>query len=404
MKKIFAVLLIAVLVFNLAACSVVENPEVEINEEKINEDVTDSNSEFAVDIFKELNGKDLENNVFISPFSISTALTMTYNGAVGETKEEMEEALRYRNIDIEEVNNTYKNLIPYLSNVDKDVEIDISNSIWYREGEGIKEDFLSTNTDVFDAKVEGVDFTNPDTVDTINEWIEESTKGKIEKMLDAPLPGDVVMYLINAVYFKGTWKYEFDEDDTYDGLFTDIDGNEQEVKMMSRQTDSLYGEGEDYKTVKLTYGNEKVSMYFVLPTGGNINDLIDALNKEKLDEIKNSVSEQEDFLVQIPRFKLEYGIKEISESLKNIGMPKAFSPEADFSNIREGLFISRVLHKAVVEVNEQGSEAAAATVVEMVESAMPEEKNFIANRPFVFFIAEEDTGAVLFLGKYAKVE
>ncbi|HCX02838.1 MAG TPA: proteinase IV [Clostridiales bacterium] len=403
MKKIFTVLLIGVLVFNLGACTVQE-PEVEINEEEISEGVTDSNSKFAVDIFKELNGKDLENNVFISPFSISTALTMTYNGAVGETKEEMEEALRYRNIEIEEVNNTYKNLIPYLSNVDKDVEVDISNSIWYREGEAIKEEFLSTNTDVFDAKVEGVDFTNPDTVDTINGWIEESTKGKIEKMLDAPLPGDVVMYLINAVYFKGTWKYEFDEEDTYDGLFTDINGNEQEVKMMSRQTDSLYGEGEDYKTVKLPYGNEKVSMYFVLPTEGTINDLIDTLNKEKLDEIKNSVAGQEDFLIQIPRFKLEYGIKEISESLKNMGMPTAFSPEADFSNIREGLFISRVLHKAVVEVNEQGSEAAAATVVEMVESAMPEEKNFIADRPFVFFIAEEDTGTVLFLGKYATVE
>jgi serpin B len=403
MKIFFTVLLIGVLVFNLGACTVQES-EVEIKEEEISEDVTDSNSEFAVDIFKELNNKDLENNVFISPFSISTALTMTYNGAVGQTKEEMEEALRYRDIDIEEVNNTYKNLIPYLSNVDKDVEIDISNSIWYREGEAIKEEFLSTNTDVFDARVEGVDFTDLETVDTINGWIEESTKGKIEKMLDAPLPGDVVMYLINAVYFKGTWKYEFDEEDTYDGLFTDINGSEQEVKMMSRQTDSLYGEGENYKTVKLPYGNEKVSMYFVLPKEGTINDLIDTLNKDKLDEIRNSVAGQEDFLIQIPKFKLEYGIKEISESLKNMGMPTAFSPGADFSNIREGLFISRVLHKAVVEVNEQGSEAAATTVVEMKESAMHEEKNFIADRPFVFFIAEEDTGTVLFLGKYATVE
>jgi len=403
MKKIFSVLLIGVLVFNLGACTLQES-EVEINEEEIREDVTNSNSEFAVDIFKELNSKDLENNVFISPFSISTALTMTYNGAVGQTKEEMEEALRYRDIDIEEVNNTYKNLIPYLSNVDKDVDIDISNSIWFREGEAIKEEFLSTNTDVFDAKVEGVDFTDPETVDMINGWIEESTKGKIEKMLNSPLPSDVVMYLINAVYFKGTWKYEFDEEDTYEGLFEDINSNEQEVKMMSRQTDSLYGEGDDYKTVKLPYGNEKVSMYFVLPTEGTINDLIDTLNKEKLDEIKNNVADQEDFLIQIPRFKVEYGIKEISESLKNMGMPTAFSPGADFSNIREGLFISRVLHKAVVEVNEQGSEAAAVTVVEMVESAMPEEKNFIANRPFLFFIAEEDTGTVLFLGKYATVE
>jgi len=403
MKKIFAVILIGVLVFNLGACTTQEQ-EVEINEEEISEGVTDSNLEFAVDIFKELNSKDLENNVFISPFSISTALTMTYNGAVGQTKEEMEKALRYREIDIEEVNNTYKNLIPYLSNVDKDVDIDISNSIWFREGEAIKEEFLSTNTDVFDAKVEEVDFSNTETVDTINGWIKESTKGKIEKMLKPPLPGDVVMYLINAVYFKGTWKYEFDEEKTYSGLFKDIKGNEQSVKMMSRQTETRYGEGEDYKTVKLPYGNEKVSMYFVLPTEGTINDLIDTLNKEKLDEIKNSVVGQEDFLVQIPRFKLEYGIKEISGTLKNMGMPIAFSPEADFSNIREGLFISRVLHKAVVEVNEQGSEAAAVTVVEMIESAMPEEKNFIANRPFVFFIAEEDTGTVLFLGKYATVE
>src|SRR6056297_2094645 len=194
MKKTFVVLLIAALVFNLAACTEVEEPEIKINEEEISENVTDRNSEFAVDIFKELNKKDLENNVFISPFSISTALTMTYNGALGETKEEMEEALRYRDIDIEEVNNTYKNLIPYLSQVDEEIDIDISNSIWYREGEAVKEDFVNTNKDVFDAKVEEVDFSNPETVDTINKWIQESTNGKIEKMLIPPISGNVVMY------------------------------------------------------------------------------------------------------------------------------------------------------------------------------------------------------------------
>ncbi|HOJ10846.1 MAG TPA: serpin family protein [Clostridiales bacterium] len=368
---------------------------------KVDPSLTDGNELFAFDIFKELNTEDADKNIFISPLSISTALAMTYNGAGSTTKEAMGEALRYRGIELENLNTGYKNLLAYLNNVDPKVQLNISNSIWFRKGEEIKQDFLSVNKDNFNAYITEMDFQDSKAADTINGWISKATKGKIDKMIEPPISHDVIMYLINAIYFKGQWTKQFDKKLTFTGTFNTEDGQKKEVQMMHRKGKIEYGEVEKSKIVRLPYGNEKTAMYCILPeTGIKINDFIRQLSVEKWIELKDSLSKVDDVVLQLPKFKMEYGIKNLNDSLTALGMGEAFSDSADFSGIRDDICISRVLHKAVIEVNEEGSEAAGATVVEMKETAAVEPVTFIGDRPFIFIIADDETGSILFMGKF----
>ncbi|MCK5764034.1 MAG: serpin family protein [Clostridiales bacterium] len=406
-KFIALLLTFLLLAISITGCTT----EVEIETEKnynleaIDSSVTEGNADFAIDIFKTLNEEDLNDNIFISPLSISTALSMTYNGALGQAKEDMMAALRYSNIDLNVLNTTYRNLIDYLEQADEEVELLISNSIWYRKGDVIKEDFLNTNKDFYDAEVRDLDFSDEQAAHTINNWISESTKGKIEKMLEPPISPDVVMYLINAVYFKGEWTNKFDESDTYSSDFTNINNKKESIELMRRYGEVEYTTSSDYKAVKLPYGQEKIAMYVILPDENvDINTFIKEFSLEKLDKIKEDMSTIDDVNLQIPKFKLEYGIKNLNASLSSLGMASAFGSSANFDNIRDNIFISRVLHKAVIEVNEEGSEAAAVTVVEMKESAVEEPIRFIANRPFLFLINDESTDTILFMGKYSKVD
>ncbi len=373
----------------------------------ISEYVLDGSSKFAFDIFKALNSEDADGNIFISPFSISTALTMAYNGAEGETKEGMEKALGYTGIDRALVNESYKGLISHLEKVDKDISLNIANSIWIREGELINKEFINKNEKHFNAKVSSLDFSDPKTVDAINKWIKDETKGKIEKMLTGPIDPDIIMYLINAVYFKGEWSKQFDPKKTINSNFFAYDGNTIKVEMMSRKCDYEYIKGQDYKAIRLPYGKDKTSMHVILPDESvDINEFIDNMTPEQWNDIRGSLRKTNDVTLKLPKFKLEYGIKSLSDSLKSLGMEKAFGEDgtADFSGIREDLFISDVLHKAVIEVNEEGSEAAAATVVAMPASApLMEPITFIADRPFIFLIIDDTTGTILFMGKVLSI-
>lgn len=374
------------------------------DKDKIGQETVESNSQFSFDIFQQLNKEDKNQNIFISPLSISTALAMTYQGAEGTTKEAMAKALRYTGIDDSNINESYKNLIPYLRKLDKKVELNISNSLWVREGDSIKEDFLSTNKDIFDASVTTMDFSKEEAADEINKWISDSTKKKIEKMVDSPISSNIVMYLINAIYFKGDWTKQFDKKNTFSTQFHQENGNTDEVMMMSRKGKVEFGQGDDFKAVRLPYGTGKAAMYCILPEESTpINDFIENLDLDQWETIKESISEKDDVILQLPRFKLEYGIKNLNESLTSLGMGEAFEDTADFSGIRGNLCISRVLHKAVIEVNEEGSEAAAVTVVEMKETSYSEPLIFIADRPFVFLITDDETGTILFMGKFCLV-
>lgn len=393
----------SLLVVSLVGCSISSNRSngnYAYDGDKIDARFLEGNQRFTFDIFKELNREDQNQSIFISPFSISTALSMTYQGAGGATKEGMAEALNYIGIEMETLNDSYRKLLAYLENIDDQVQLNISNSIWAREGGGFNEDFLDVNKDVFDAYVTELDFSRADAADIINTWIEDATEGKIDKMLQPPIPGNVVMYLINAIYFKGEWTEKFDENRSFEGSFHTEEGQIRDITMMSRNETTEYGEGDGFKVVRLPYGNGKTAMYSILPDENtSINDFIEAMDADKWREIRESISEEEDVVLRIPRFKIEYGIKTLTDSLIQLGMGEAFNEKADFSNIRPGIFIEDVLHKAVIDVNEEGSEAAAATVVIMAESAVMDPTTFIADRPFLFIIADDASDTILFIGK-----
>lgn len=394
MKRIIAIFIMIVL-FLISGCN-----SYSINKDKINTEVIQGNTEFAFDIFKELNRKDSDKNIFISPLSISTVLTMTYEGSGGTTKEEMAKTLKYKGIDLGILNESYKNLLAYLKNCDSKVKLNINNSIWVREGNNVKSDFIRVNKDIFNANTTELDFSKKESADVINKWINDSTNGKIQKMIDPPIDDNVIMYLINAIYFKGNWAKEFDKKKTFLSEFHGEDGNTQGVNMMVKKGTVEYGQGDNFKAVRLPYGKGKTSMYCILPKGNIlVNDFIEAMNFKKWEEIKKSVSKKEDILLHIPRFNIEYGIKELNGALCNLGMSEAFSMRADFKGICDDIRLSRVLHKAVIEVNEEGTKAAGVTVVEMKNTSTKEPLSFIVNRPFIFVIAEEETGTILFIGK-----
>lgn len=368
---------------------------------KIDSRLIEGNNLFAFNIYRELNEEDSDKNIFISPLSISTALSMTYNGAKSTTKEAMERVLRYRDMNPEDFNKGYKNLLIYLNNVDPKVELNINNSIWFKKGEVIEQDFLEANRDNFDAYIAGIDFQDKKAADTINEWIDKATKGKIDKMIDPPIPADVIMYLINAIYFKGQWTTQFNKDFTFTGVFNTEEGQEKEIQMMNRKGKVEYGEIKGTKIVRLPYGNKEIAMYCILPEKSTkINNYIDKFHIVEWVELKDSLLEQDDVRLQIPKFKMEYGIKELNNSLIKLGMGEVFDNSADFSGIKDDIFISRVLHKAVIDVNEEGSEAAAVTVVEMLEGCVVDPIEFIADRPFLFIIADDKTESILFMGKF----
>jgi len=413
---VFLTIMIAILIFSTAAvcyrCGGKTDEEVIPGEDKISSEesdeiiksvdvnLLDGNTEFSFKIFRELVTEDKDENIFISPHSISTALAMTYNGAEGETKKEMAEALEFKGISLEDLNQGFKDLMAGIQNADDEIELNIANSIWLREGFDCKEDFLDRNREYFSSEVEEIDFSSPDAPGIINSWIEDATEGKIEKMIDE-ISLDVVMYLINAIYFKGDWTYEFDEDATEEKDFYLLDGSIKKVPMMAQSEEFSYFEGDNFSSVRLPYGEEKIAMYVILPDKGvNPDTGISSLNAEKWNEYTESFYRKE-VSILMPKFKMEYGIKLLNDTLTSLGMGIAFSQMADFSGINPDVFISRVLHKAVIEVNEKGSEAAAVTVVEVAETAMMIEDivEFTVNRPFIFVISDDRTGSILFMGK-----
>ncbi|NJD02297.1 MAG: serpin family protein [Ruminiclostridium sp.] len=406
MRKAIALILLAVFATVIfASCGTINVTSMGFDKSKIGDDFKDRNIKFAFNIFRQVNTEDSSKNIFISPLSISTALAMTYQGAEGTTREAMAKALELSGLNNEVLNESYKNLLGYLKQADSKLQLDINNSIWTREGKPIKKDFLALNKSIFDAYVTTLDFSEAKTADTINKWIDDSTKGKIKKMIDPPIPSDIIMYLINAIYFKGQWSEKFSKDRTFDSKFNSADGKISSIKMMSRNGTVDYAQGEDFKGVRLPYGKGKMAMYCILPEKGtDINAFIRNMDFVRWAEIRSAISETKDVKLQIPRFNLEYGIKNLNDALTSLGMGEAFSDNANFSGIGDSIAISRVLHKAVIEVDEEGSTAAGVTVVEMKETAVAmNPPEFIADRPFIFVIADDDTGSILFIGKLMSI-
>lgn len=357
-----------------------------------------SNS-FAFGFLREVDAIEDDPNVFLSPLSASMALGMTMNGAAGETQSEMRETLGFEGMSLEEINTSYRNLIDLLVDLDETVEMRIANALWMREGFDFREPFLAATQDYFDAEARALDFADPASVDVINQWVEESTNGRIDSILDE-IAQDAVLYLMNAIYFKGTWTTQFDPDDTSRAPFTPVEGAPYDVDMMHASAVPVsYAFLDDVAVLDLPYGRDAFSMTIVLPSEDRtLAELVASTNEEQWNEWLGALQEGE-LDVFLPRFRLEYE-RTLKEALESLGMQQAFDPaRADFSpmsDARDDLYIHEVKQKSFLDVNEEGTEAAAVTSVEIrVTSAPP---SFRVDRPFLMVIRERFSGSILFIG------
>ena len=360
-----------------------------------------ADNKFGFSLFSEVVTQEPETNIFLSPLSVSMALGMTYNGANSTTEEAMKQTLKFGDMTDEEINQSYKSLIELLLNLDPEVQMELANSIWSRLGFPVEEDFINLNKEYFDAEVTVLDFSSAEAVPTINAWVSDKTHGKITEIIDT-IPWQTVMYLINALYFKGTWSYEFEKSATKDDNFYLPDGSLKTCKMMSMEESFRYYSTETFQAVELPYGCGDFAMTIFLPsTDTGIDNFISGLNENNWDAWLSGFHVR-DVNLYMPKFKLEYKI-ELKNVLSSLGMEIAFDPnQADFTGINPGgeLFISKVKHKTYVDVNEEGTEAAAVTAVEIQLTAAPGEPvTMRINRPFFFVIRETNSGAILFMGK-----
>ena len=365
--------------------------------------VVTANTKLGFSLFNEIRKTEQDKNIFISPFSISVALAMTLNGAAGETKQAMTNTLQLHGLDSESINTGYAGLRQTLLTSDPKVTLTIANSLWARQGFSFKPDFLQRNTQFFGAEISTLDFDNSSASKTINQWVDINTNGKIQKIVGDQIDPITVLFLINAIYFKGTWQKEFDPSKTREGPFHLANGDEKQVPMMRQQRWYPYYREENFQAISLAYGDGQMSMYIFLPDReSDLNIFLENLNAESWENWMSQFHEQDVSLV-MPKFKLEYG-KTLNDPLKALGMDVAFDPElADFSRMASlefgNLYIEKVVHKTFVEVNEEGTEAAAATSVEVgVKSVPPPPISFSVDRPFFFAIRDNETKTVLFMG------
>jgi serpin B len=367
----------------------------------IDDRVVRGNSVFAFGLFRKTCGNGETKNLFISPLSVSVALAMTYNGASGKTAGEMADVLGFKGIDLGELNQSMADLTTVLEQADSAVQLTVANSLWGRKGFDFRPDFLQRNAAFYRAQTTSLDFADPGTSSVINGWVNRSTRGLIDKIVDV-IPRDAMLYLINAIYFKGRWQTAFDPASTINGPFHLAGGNEKIVPMMNQSGSFRYAEDNGVQVVRLPYGTGRMGMYIFLPVdvrglGGFLGGLNDRVFIEWM---SNLATREGDVLV--PRFKIEYECG-LVPTLRALGMRDAFDAStADFSGMSDAdLCVSEVKHKAVVEVNEEGTKAAAVTSVEMKTTSVREPADrfsFIADQPFFFVIRDDATGTILFMG------
>jgi serine protease inhibitor len=357
---------------------------------------------FGVKLFK-LVAADTEKNVLISPASVGLCLAMAYNGAQGETKEAMSRALETQAISLDDLNRAYATLRGELENPAPKVQLQIANSLWARRGVGFNQSFIQRNQKSFGAEVSVLDFDSPSAPATINSWVNEKTKGKINQIVDR-IDAQTLLFLINAIYFKGAWTKEFDKSKTKDEDFHSSPGQSKRVPMMSQSGEYNYVEGESFQAVSLPYSDRRVSMYIFLPKGeSTLADLVAGLTADKwnawMAQFQSNNGE-----ISLPRFKIQYEIT-LNEALKSMGMGIAFDAgRADFSGMfqsGQNGFISQVKHKTFAEVNEEGTEAAAVTSAQMRATSMRVQKKpfkMVVDHPFLWAIRDNQTGTILFIG------
>ncbi|MDM8099010.1 serpin family protein [Oceanobacillus oncorhynchi] len=353
--------------------------------------------------FEALSGldKNEDGNVFISPISIWTALNMTYHGADGKTKAEMEEVLGLENIDSDALLSADHDLLMEQAADNQEVELYLANAVWFREDMEINAAYQEALETYYQAKIDPLT-----TADAINDWVAEQTNDRIDHMADDISP-DLILFLLNAVYFQGDWTYPFDETLTEEQEFSLEDGSTIETPMMTLYKKDLhYWEDENVQVVSLPYEEEEtIQMQIFLPSEDtSFSNFREDFSLEKWQESMDAL-EQQIGTVLLPSFTLEYE-SELNDFFIHLGMEQAFDPnQADLSNMFEGTdasdaYISRIFHKTFIDVDEEGTEAAGATSVEVEETSAVLEDTFTMNinRPFLFTITNTEEDIILFMG------
>jgi serine protease inhibitor len=365
--------------------------------------LTTANTRFGFKLYREILKKSGDKNVFVSGSSVGLALAMAYNGAGGQTQQAMARALELQGLSLDEVNRANAALKTSLENPDPKVQLKIANSLWAKKGVDFKPEFIERNKNFYAAEVAALDFGSPSAPATINAWVSNNTAGKIDKIVDQ-IDGDSILFLINAIYFKGQWTEAFDKAKTTEQPFTSGAGKQKPHPMMPQSGKYNYYENDKFQAVSLPYGGKRVSMYIFLPVeGSRLAEFHNQLTAENWDSWMSGFR-QTDGDIMVPRFKVEFEV-DLNEALKALGMTEAFAADrADFSGMLQSAqraFISKVKHKTFAEVNEEGTEAAAVTSVEMRATSMqvPRKRfHMEIDRPFFCAIRDNQTGTVLFMG------
>ena len=375
----------------------------ELEIDAIDNGVVTANTKFGFNLFNEIRKTEQDKNLFISPLSVSINLAMLLNGAVGETEQAMTKALQLQGLDSESINVGYAQLRQALEAPDPEGALIIANSLWANQDVPFKQGFLQRNTQFFGAEISTLDFNDPSALQTINQWVNSNTNGKIPRILEKIEP-DIVLFLVNTIYFKAAWEYRFDPWRTGYGIFHLITGEKKRVPMMTMdawRSSYPYYRGDTFQGISLPYRDRTMSMYIFLPDReSNLNTFLESLNAERWEGWMSQFSQQNVQLV-LPKFRFEYRAQ-LNNVLKAVGMGIMFSDKADFSRMAppspEGPFIDEVLHSTVIDVHEGGTEAAAATGGTAPGAGQVEYVTFIADRPFFFAIRDNNTKTVLFMG------
>ena len=364
-----------------------------------------ANNAFAFNLLRQIAKEQPAANIFISPYSAATVLQMVANGAVGQTKTEMQQVLATKALPPDMVNAGAQAAAQSLNSLNNtNLILTTANSIWYQGGRPVNPDFLALNRQFFGSTIEPMDFADPHAVDVINAWANEKTRGRISHLADGMIdPQNTRMFLANAVYFKGKWSDPFQPDDTKNRTFHLRGGGQKEIPMMTQSKTFTYRHGTGYQAVRLPYEGENLAMYVFLPeTNSSLEHLLGILNGDRWQRVTKPGFSEKDGTVVLPKFKLEYSV-ELAPPLQSLGMKLAFDrKQADFSGIASNLYVSAARQKTFVEVKEEGTEAAAVTAVMMELSTGPEPPrehfDMIVDRPFVFLIEDNRTGMILFMG------
>ena len=362
----------------------------------------DANTAFAFDLMNQITQAKPDANVFISPYSVSSVLQMVENGAAGQTRAEMQKALRTAGLSTDSLNAEFKELDHQFTGR-QDVILNLANGLWYQQGFHLKPAFVADNQKYFQAGLAGVDFDSAQSAQIINDWADQQTKGKIKDVVQFPFPPQTRLILANAIYFKGRWVEPFKKRLTRPHPFHLGGDQTKQTPMMTQEGTFAYQDNPDFQAVKLPYrGGLQMELFLPATNSSPRAFLSDVTGKPSWREQIEGGFNRREGSVTLPKFKMEYEVQ-LNHPLQALGMKSAFGPEADFSGIAdEKLFISQVKQKSYVDVNEQGTEAAAVTTTTMAALAMPMRPpnrfTLVLDRPFFFAISDVNTGSILFMG------